>query len=98
MVIVAFLWTRSAHDSGLASEEAANHAAKVTAAFGLQMAAPAMQAWYSQQRTYAGATVHVTGVTVVRADASSFCLQAGDGANVQHLVGPSGNAPVDGPC
>jgi hypothetical protein len=37
-------------------------------------------------------------VAVVRADATSYCLQAGAGLNVQHLVGPAGNAPVDGPC
>jgi hypothetical protein len=38
------------------------------------------------------------GVTLVRADKFSYCLQAGSGANVQHMNGPNENAPVAGPC
>jgi hypothetical protein len=31
-------------------------------------------------------------------DKFSYCLQAGSGANVQHMNGPNENAPVAGPC
>jgi hypothetical protein len=100
LAIVAFLWTRSAQDTGLTSSSSApSDAAKVAAAFSLQQAMPAMQAWFSQAGTYAGVILPPSnGVTVVRADATSFCLQAGTEPNVEHLQGPTGNAPVDGPC
>ncbi|HYY32685.1 MAG TPA: hypothetical protein VE693_03760 [Gaiellaceae bacterium] len=100
LVVVAFLWTRSAHDatspSALGTE---NDAAKVTASFNLQQATGAMELWKSANGTYTGALLPpANGVTVVRADATSYCLQAGVAPNVQHLDGPGGNAPVDGPC
>jgi hypothetical protein len=98
LVVVAFLWTRSAQETGLAPSDAPSDAAKVAAAFSLQQAAPAVEAWRSTTGTYAGASLPASGVTVVRADAASYCLQAGTGPNVQHLAGPEGNAPVDGPC
>ena len=98
MVVVAFLWTRNAQDAGLATSDAPNDAAKVAAAFSLQQSAPALEAWHSVNGTYAGVTLGTAGVTVVRAEAASYCLQAGTGSNVQHVVGPNSNAPVDGPC
>jgi hypothetical protein len=98
LVVVAFLWTRSAQETGLVASNAPSDAAKVAAAFSLQQAAPALEAWRSTTGTYAGASLSANGVTVVRADAASYCLQAGAGPNVQHLAGPAGNAPVDGPC
>jgi hypothetical protein len=99
LAVIAFLWTRSAQDTGLISSDAPSDAAKVTAAFSLQQAAPALEAWRSTTGTYAGVTLPASnGVTVVRTDATSYCLQAGVGPNVQHLAGPAGNAPVDGPC
>jgi hypothetical protein len=99
LVMVAFLWTRSAQDSGLISSNTPSDAAKVAAAFSLQQAAPALEAWRSTTGTYAGVTLPPSnGVTVVRADAVSYCLQAGTGPNVQHYLGSQGNAPVDGPC
>jgi hypothetical protein len=99
LVVVAFLWTRSAQDTGLASSNAPSDAAKVAAAFSLQQAAPALEAWRSTTGTYAGVTLPAAnGVTVVRADAASYCLQAGTGPNVQHLGGSTGSAPIDGPC
>ena len=100
LVVVAYMWTRSAQDatspSALATE---NDAAKVTASFNLQQAAPAMELWRSANGTYSGGSLDAAwGVTVVRADATSYCLQTGVAPNVQHLDGPGGNAPVDGPC
>jgi len=34
---------------------------------------------------------------LARADASSYCLQAGTGATLQHYAGPGGT-PAAGPC
>jgi hypothetical protein len=46
--------------------------------------------------SYAGAAVQPP-VTLVRADATSYCLQLEQGALLQHLVGPGGT-PVPGTC
>ena len=46
--------------------------------------------------SYAGAVVQPP-ITLVRADASSYCLQLTQGAVLQHLTGPDG-APQPGPC
>jgi hypothetical protein len=57
-----------------------------------------MQAWFTENGTYAGATLPPgTGVTLVRADAGSYCLQADVGGAQEHEVGPQGQ-PQAGPC
>lgn len=55
-------------------------------------------AYYAANGTYAGATIDGSfGVTLVRADATSYCLQAGAADTLQHEVGPNGS-PQPGPC
>ena len=46
--------------------------------------------------SYAGAQVQPP-ITLVRADATSYCIQLEQGAVLQHLEGPSG-APTPGAC
>jgi hypothetical protein len=46
--------------------------------------------------SYAGGVVQPP-ITLVRADASSYCLQLEQGAVLQHLVGPAGG-PTPGAC
>ena len=46
--------------------------------------------------SYAGAVVQPP-LTLVRADATSYCLQLQKGAVLQHLVGPGGTT-APGPC
>ena len=46
--------------------------------------------------SYAGAAVQAP-IVLVRADASSYCLQLEQGAELQHLAGPSGT-PQPGAC
>ena len=52
-----------------------------------------LQQWFQAHGTYAGADSGVTGVTVVRADSKTWCLQS---ANA-HEDGPNGT-PAPGPC
>jgi len=47
--------------------------------------------------TYAGAQMP-PGLTLVRADEASFCMQLSDGGPVSHLQGPPGGAATPGPC
>ena len=61
-------------------------------------AAPALQAWFTENGTYVGATVPPgTGVVLVRADSTGYCLQADVGGTQEHEVGPQG-VPQPGPC
>ena len=59
----------------------------------LTAAAVNLQQWYRAHGTYAGANPGVPGVTLVRADASGWCLQTASA----HEVGPGGT-PAAGPC
>ncbi len=53
---------------------------------------------YSQTGTYAGAALPGgTGVTVVNASATGYCLQADLSGSVVHENGPGGS-PAAGPC
>lgn len=61
-------------------------------------AATELEAYMAEHETYAGAALPPGfGVTVMRADAASYCLQAGVGGTVQHSTGPGGT-PTTGPC
>jgi hypothetical protein len=75
--------------------------AQATAAVGslnFTGAATELEAYKSEHATYAGAVLPPAfGVTVMRADAATYCLQAGIGGTVQHFTGPGGT-PVAGPC
>jgi hypothetical protein len=67
------------------------------AATNLQSAATAMQAWFIQNSTYAGATLPPgTGAVLVRADQTSYCIQTAT-APAYHEDGPAGQAQP-GPC
>lgn len=64
------------------------------AATNFQGADEAMQAFYVQNSTYAGATLPPgTGVVLVRSDATSYCLQSA----TEHENGPGGQ-PQSGGC
>jgi hypothetical protein len=101
LAIGAYLFTTQMRENGPTSELAQQAEADATAAVGaanFQAAAPALQAWFAEHGTYAGATLPpVFGVQLVRADATSYCLQAGTGGTAQHVVGPGGS-PAAGPC
>src|SRR4051794_3735886 len=61
------------------------------AATNFQGADAALQAWFAENATYAGATLPPgAGAVLVRADASTYCLQSGTGAAAEHEVGPGG--------
>ena len=75
-------------------QQAITHASANVAATNFQGADTAMQAFYAQSGTYAGATLPPgSGVVLVRADATSYCLQAG----AEHENGPGGQVQP-GPC
>src|SRR3954452_10246527 len=100
LAVVAVLMGLSMSKNGPTSKSTKVAEAKATAAVsGLNFTAAAteLEAYKSEHATYAGEVLPaVYGVTVVRADAASYCLQAGVGGGVQHFTGPGGT-PAAGP-
>jgi hypothetical protein len=101
LAIVAVLMALSMGHNGPAAKSTKLAESQATAAVGslnFTGAATELEAYKSEHATYAGAALPPAfGVTVVRADAASYCLQAGIGGTVQHFTGPGGT-PASGPC
>lgn len=97
IIVVAvggFLSVRSSQTTTSTAQQAETQASLAAAATDFTAALPALQAWYADHGTYAGATLPPAfAVTVVRADGTSYCLQSG----TEHLVGPGGS-PQPGSC
>jgi hypothetical protein len=101
LAMVAVLMGLSMTKNGPTSKSTKVAEAQATAAVGglnFTAAATELEAYKSEHATYAGEVLPAAfGVTVVRADAASYCLQAGIGGGVQHFTGPGGT-PASGPC
>ena len=101
LAIVAALFALNAHESGPTSESAQRAEAQAKAAAGalnFTQAATQLEFFHAENATYAGAALPPAfGVTLVRADATSYCLQGGAGGSVQHFTGPGGTLAA-GPC
>jgi hypothetical protein len=92
-----YLYSQDAKSSGptsAAGQQAVTQAQSEVAATNFAQADAAMQAFFTQSQTYVGATLPVgTGVVLVSAAPTSYCLQAG----AEHEDGPNGQ-PAPGPC
>jgi hypothetical protein len=101
LAIVGVLMMLNMGQNGPTSKSSKRAEAQVSAAVGslnFTAAATELEGYKAEHATYAGAVLPpVFGVTVVRAEAASYCLQAGTGATVQHFTGPGGT-PATGPC
>jgi hypothetical protein len=102
LVIGGYLYTKSAQTSGPTSpqvSQAIDQAQAEAAATDFRQVEASLQAWYAENGTYAGAALPPgSGVTLVRADATSYCLQAtATDGTAEHENGPGGQA-LPGPC
>ena len=101
LAVVALLMALNMQHNGPTSataQRAEKEAAAAVSSMNFTSAATELEAYRAEHATYAGATVPPAfGVTLVRADAASYCLQAGVGMGVQHFAGPAGPAAA-GPC
>jgi hypothetical protein len=99
LAIGGYLFAQQAKTNGPTSQAAQQAEAQATAAASatsFDAALPTLQAWFADHGTYAGAVLPPSyGVTLVRGDAASFCLQSADGQT--HETGPNA-APAAGPC
>jgi hypothetical protein len=101
LAIVAALMALNARQNGPTSDTARQAETQGKAAVGslnFAQAALQLEAFHSENGTYAGAALPPAfGVALVRADAATYCLQAGIGGSTQHFTGPGGT-PAAGPC
>lgn len=97
LAVGGYLYAQNARSNGPTSppvQQAITQAQVNVAATNFQGADTAMQAFFAQSGTYVGATLPPgSGVVLVRADATSFCLQS----TAEHENGPGGQAQP-GPC
>ncbi|TMK71390.1 MAG: hypothetical protein E6G50_05580 [Actinobacteria bacterium] len=101
LALGGLLWAMNANQSGpssAAAQRVETQAQQVSATANFGQAAIQLQTFYAENGTYVGAVLPASfGATLVRADASSYCLQMGRGTALQHLVGPGGQ-PAPGGC
>jgi hypothetical protein len=95
VMLVVVGWMLTAQQSGSSRKETqAVDQAQVTAnGVAFEQAQAQLEQQHALSGTYAGTSLGDFGVTLVRADASSYCIQNA----TAHLAGPGG-APAVGPC
>jgi len=88
LLVAGLLWsTQFRHSpSGTTATREIDQARQTAAALNLQQAADALEQYHTLNGTYTGASLASFGVTLARADASSYCVQVASA----HLAGPSG--------
>ncbi len=94
LLVVGWMLTaqRSGSNDRTTSQEIAQ-AQQSASGVSFQQAQTELEAHHALNGTYAGASLGGFGVTLVRADASSYCIQDAS----SHLDGPGGTAAA-GPC
>jgi hypothetical protein len=101
LLVGGYLFTQQSKSVGPTSAavtQAEAQASSAASATSFAAALPALQAWFADHGSYAGVALPPAyAVTVVRADAVSYCLQSGAPPAVSHLSGPGGS-PQPGPC
>jgi hypothetical protein len=100
--IGGYLFVESSRTSGPtapAVTQAEAQAQSVVAGTNFEGMASVLQAWYASNGTYAGAALPPgSGVALVRADATSYCLETtGSATGAMHETGPNGT-PQPGAC
>jgi hypothetical protein len=92
LAVGGYLMTQQMRSSGPSTppaQQIVTQAQSAVAATNFGQADASMEAFYAQSGTYVGATLPPgSGVTLVNATATSYCLQAGD----EHENGPGGTA------
>ena len=102
LLIVGYLFIQQSKTSGPSAPaitQAETQAQGAVAATNFQGMASALQGWYASSGTYAGATLPPgSGVALVHADATSYCLETlGSATATMHETGPNGT-PQPGAC
>ncbi|SRR6266511_5450131 len=101
LALVGILMALSMQHNGpnsTTAQRAEREGTAAVASLNFAAAATELEAFHAENGTYTGAALPPAfGVSLVRADVASYCLQAGAGTSVQHFTGPGGSAAA-GPC
>jgi hypothetical protein len=102
LLVGGYLFLQESKASGPgapAVTQAETQAQSAVAASNFEGVASVLQAWFVSNGTYAGATLPPgSGVALMSADATSYCLQTdGSATTTMHETGPNGT-PQSGPC
>lgn len=89
--------SRAAGPTSQAAKSAETKGVAAVATANFQQAVAALEQTHAVSGTYAETNLAGFGVTLMRADVASYCIQARVGASVEHLSGPGGSA-LPGPC
>jgi hypothetical protein len=92
LLLGAFLWNGQTGGSASSTERQIDQAQQAASAVTFQQAQSALEDFRAVNGTYVGASLAGFGVTLARADASSYCVQAGR----SHLAGPGGTVQPGG--
>jgi hypothetical protein len=96
LIVVVIGWMLTAQQSGTSRKQQTQEVdrAQATATgVAFEQAQAQLEQQHALNGTYAGTSLAGFGVTLVRADASAYCIQNATG----HLAGPGG-AAATGPC
>ena len=95
LAIGGYLFSKQGTTS-VTPQQAQTQAEAAASATSFDAALPTLQAYFVDHNSYAGASLPPSyGVTVVRADATTFCLETTD--RTMHEAGPGGTSQP-GPC
>jgi hypothetical protein len=92
LLVGGVLWNAQASQTPKPNREI-RQAQQAATAVTFQQAQVALDQFHALNGTYVGTSLAGFGVKLARADATSYCIQAGS----SHLAGPGGTAAA-GPC
>jgi len=93
LLVVGWMLTAQPGSNDRKTSQEIAQAEQSASGVSFQQAQTELEAHHALDGTYAGAALAGFGVTVARADASSYCIQDAS----SHLDGPGGTA-APGPC
>ena len=93
LLVVGWMLTAQHGSNDRKTSQEITQAEQSASGVSFQQAQTELEAHHALDGTYAGAALAGFGVTVARADASSYCIQDAS----SHLDGPGGTA-APGPC
>ena len=93
LVVIAWMMTVQSGSSRKQQTQAVDRAQATANGVAFEQAQAQLEQQHALNGTYAGTSLAGFGVTLVRADASTYCIQNA----AAHLAGPGGTAAT-GPC
>jgi hypothetical protein len=94
LTVGGYLYMSQAKTAEPQAQQVETQADAAASATSFDAVLPELQAWFADHGTYAGVSLPpADNVVVVRAGATSYCLQSAG----RHLAGPNG-VPAPGPC